>query len=153
MNIVHFREQRGPFSDLKTSSLFHHHVIPCTKAKSPSMNWEKRDENFRSQHPTHQTCQRAGGLCECCPRRRNEILGAEQYVEKKAELKAEIKQFKTQVRSTENRAKNWPENKERMADLSTIRSRWLRRRDSNPRPTGYELTWVSPRAGLSLHPP
>lgn len=45
-----------------------------------------------------------------------------------------------------------PENKERMADLSTIRSRWLRGQDSNLRPIGYTYPKVTSRGGLYHYP-
>lgn len=167
---------------------------------------EDRTTVYESQQKALNQAQ--GKLDRLVDMRLNELLTDEQYAEKKTALEAEIKQFKTQMRSTENRAENWlettkkvfdfathahqafvngnletkkqilmalgsnqslkdgklaieaspwlipikndyeglrqeflrlepadrPENKERMAHLRTIRSRWLRLLDSNQRP-------------------
>ena len=51
--------------------------------------------------------------------RLSELLTDEQYTEKKAELEAEIKGLKSQMRSTENRAENWLETAELAFDFAT----------------------------------
>jgi DNA invertase Pin-like site-specific DNA recombinase len=63
--------------------------------------------------------QAQGKLDRLVDMRLNELLTDEQYAEKKAELEAEIKQFKTQMRSTENRAENWLETTEKVFNFAT----------------------------------
>ena len=99
-------------------------ILPEFKDWALEVLREQNQNEVKDRTAIYESQQRAltqaqGKLDRLVDMRLSELLTDEQYTEKKAELDAEIKGLKTQMRSTENRADNWLETTELAFDFAT----------------------------------